>query len=229
MSRHDESGNRNEDSNNRKHDKENLEETVPFYIEKLTEVFYEKKYNIDTFPTPNIKNERVVNFSYEPTPYSFLEYLFLKYPFSSDDHFVDFGCGKGRTLIMASEYSCAYVTGYEINNDIFIILNNNIMNYKKTSQASSKIILVNQDVSTISIDDTMNKFYFANPFHLKIYIKVIHSILESLKRKPREIYLFLYMPNKSTLEYLKRIPLFMIKDSESIYGSLPLYIVLTNQ
>ena len=42
MSRHDESGNRNEDSNNRKHDKENLEETVPFYIEKLKEVFYGK-------------------------------------------------------------------------------------------------------------------------------------------------------------------------------------------
>lgn len=229
MSRHDESGNRYEGSDSRKYDGESLEKTIPFYIEKLKEVFYEKKYNIDTLPSSGIKNDRIINFSYEPTPYSFLEYLFLKYPFSSNDHFVDFGCGKGRTLIMASEYSCAYVTGYEINNDIFTILNHNIMNYKKTSLASSEIVLIHQDVSAVSIDDTMNKFYFANPFHLKIYIKVIASILESLKRRPREVYLFLYMPTKSTLEYLKRVPLFVVKDLEIAYGSLPLYIVLSNK
>ncbi len=230
MSGHYNFGNRYDELSDNQYDKESLESSIPFYIEKLKEIFYEGKYKIDTLPSENVKNERAINFSYQPTPYSFLEYLFSKYPFISCDHFVDFGCGKGRTLLMASEYSCPLITGYEINDDIFYTLSRNIDSYKKISNTSSKFTLINDDAAKVILEDTTNKFNFFNPFHLKIYIKVINSITESLKRNPRKVYLFLYMPHRSTLEYIERITAFHILESEStkVHYNLLLYAVLTN-
>ena len=112
--------NRYDELNDNQYDKEYLESSISFYTEKLKENFYEEKYKIDTLTAESVRNERVINFTYQPTSYSFLEYLFSKYPFTSCDHFVDFGCGKGRTLLMAAEYFCPLITGYEINNDIFV-------------------------------------------------------------------------------------------------------------
>lgn len=222
--------NRYDELSDNQYDKESLESSIPFYIEKLKEKFYEEKYKIDTLPTEKVRNERAINFSYQPTPYSFLEYLFSKYPFISGDHFVDFGCGKGRTLLMASEYSCPLITGYEINDDIFYILSRNIDEYKKISNTSSKFTLINDDAAKIILEDNTNKFNFFNPFHFKIYIKVINSIVESLKRNPRKVYLFLYMPHRSTLEYIERTTAFYILESEStkVHYNLLLYAVLTN-
>ena len=210
--------------------KVSIKSNILFNIEELKEVFYEERYKIDTLPSENVKNERSINFSYEPTPYSFLEYLFSKYPFISGDHFVDFGCGKGRTLIMASEYSCPLITGYEINSDIFCTLARNIDSYKKISKTSSKFTIFNDDAAKIILEDTTNKFNFYNPFHLKVYIKVVNSIAESVKRNPRKVYLFLYMPHRSTLQYIEQITDFHILESESTkeHYNLLLYAVLTN-
>ena len=213
-----------------KYDRELLKIHIPFHVERLKEAFYEEKYKIDTRPSENIKNERTINFPYEPTPYTFLEYLFSKYPFVSGDHFVDFGCGKGRALLMASEYFCPLITGYEINNDTFCILEKNIDSYKKTSKTSSEFILINEDASKVDIEDTMNKFNFYNPFHLKVYIKVINSIIESLKRKQRKVYIFLFMPHRTTLQYIEQATKFHLLESAPTKEdyNLLLYAVLTN-
>lgn len=220
---------RNDELDNGTYEKESLELKKHFFIEVLKESFYENKYSIDTVASSIIKNERILNFSYEPTPYSFLEFLFMKYSFNDYDHFVDFGCGKGRTLIMASEYSCPFITGYEINDDIFNVLSENIKSHKNISNTISKFFIHNQDVAKASIDNTANKFYFSNPFHLKIYIHVINSILASIKSVQRKIFLFLYMPHKTTIEYLKRINTFHIVESVDIQNNLPLYVVLANE
>jgi len=75
--------------------------------------------------------DRKIFYRYEPTNYLSLENLFMKYPFDVNDHLVDFGCGKGRVLIMAAYYSCKYLTGYELALDRYEILIKNIKNFKK--------------------------------------------------------------------------------------------------
>lgn len=219
-----------EESSDNQYDKEILKSNIPLYIEKLKETFYEEKYKIDTLPSENVKNERAINFPYEPTPYSFLEFLFSKYPFVSCDHFVDFGCGKGRTLLMASEYSCPLITGCEINSDIFCTLEKNIDSYKKISKTSSEFTLINDDAAKVVLEDTMNKFNFFNPFHFKVYIKVVDLIIESVKRNPRKIYIFLFMPHRSILQYIERTTNFYILESASTkeHYNLLVYAVLTN-
>ncbi len=218
---------RNTDLNNDAYEKASLDMKISLLIEQLKDSFYENMFQIDTSPC-SIRNKRVINFSYEPTPYSFLEFLFTKYPFENQDHFVDFGCGKGRALVMASKYLCPFITGYEINPDIFTILNKNIEVHKSLYPTTSKFLIYNQDVTKVNLEDTTNKFYFANPFYLKVFIHVINSILNSIKRSSRKIFLFLYMPHRTTLEYLRRINVFQVIESVDICETIPLYAILSN-
>jgi tRNA1(Val) A37 N6-methylase TrmN6 len=47
-------------------------------------------------------------------------------PLSSKDVFADMGCGKGRCLIMATQYEFRKVIGVEYNETLFQILMHNI-------------------------------------------------------------------------------------------------------
>lgn len=60
---------------------------------------------------------RDIFFNYQPSPYAELETLFSMYPFAESDRLIEFGCGKGRVLVMAMEYGCQKLTGYEIDDD----------------------------------------------------------------------------------------------------------------
>lgn len=154
------------------------------------------------------KVDRMINHYYSPTKYSVIEDLFIKYPFNNDDHLIDFGCGKGRVLIMAAYHGCKYLTGYEIDTDRYNLLLNNIECFQNTYNNHSEILVFNISADKINIDDSANKFFFFNPFHLKIYMKVINEIGTSLKRKTRKVYLFLYKPQVDTIKYIDSLDYF---------------------
>ena len=142
---------------------------------------------------------------YEVTSYFFLERLFQTLPFSKEDHLVDFGCGKGRVLFMAAHYSCPHVTGYENNKARFEILTNNIRQYQGKHGEGTIFDVHNVDAQGAVIDDRANRFFFFEPFHLDIFDQVVKNIQDSLKRRQREVMLFLYLPHNSTLEYFDHI------------------------
>ena len=150
-------------------------------------------------------NGREIFFGYEPTSYQFLESLFNQFPFKESDGLVDFGCGNGRVLFMAAMYSCKNITGYEFSGERFAALADNLERFNKKHGGPSSIRIVHGDAQDAVIEDTANKFFFFNPFHLKVYMKVIRNIEKSLKNRPRDITIFLYEPHESTLRYLDMI------------------------
>lgn len=210
------------------YDKALLEKIIPCRIEGLKAKYYDSKFRIQTQAEVELLNERKINFSYEPTPYSFLEYFFTMNPFCSSDHIVDFGCGKGRVIVMASYFSCKSITGIEINDSLYADLSANIKAYQESSRCRTKFCLINDDAANVEIDNSANIFFFSNPFHLKIYIKVVSQIKKSLLRTNRPISIVLYMPHRSTLDYLNRLDWLKIADTELAYGNLSLYVVYKN-
>ncbi len=64
-----------------------------------------------------------------------------------------------------------------------------------------------------------NKFFFFEPFHLKVYIKAIERIQVSLQRENRKINIFLYRPLDSTVKYIDSLNYF--KKIDSSYCFLP--------
>jgi len=143
--------------------------------------------------------------AYEATSYFFLERLFKAFPFAHDDHMVDFGCGKGRVLFMASQHSCKYATGYENNKNRFKILQKNVEQYRQKHGSRTRFDIYDENAQSAVVDDSANKFFFFEPFHLDIYARVMQNILKSIDRKQRDVTIFLYLPQESTLKYLDAI------------------------
>lgn len=164
---------------------------------------YDNYLNIHTLIDENEDlPEREIFANYVPTSYYFLEKVFSYFPFHSQDHIVDFGCGKGRVLFMAAHNLCKYVTGYEINDVRRKVLFNNIQSYQ--SKFGEKTVFnIYSDVQDMRLDDLRdaNKFFFFSPFHLKIYMKVLNNLLNSMNRSSN-ISLYLYKPYKNVIEYL---------------------------
>lgn len=190
-----------------------------YNIEKLKVNFYDEKFNIDTIIRDNEH--------YEPTLYSFLEYIFLRHPFSDKDHFIDIGCGKGRTLIMAAEFGCKNITGCELDFDRYQVLLRNIEQYKKKTCSNTKFNLFNEDAITLELDMSLNRFYFYDPFDLKTFIIVTRRILKSLIENPREIMIFLCSPKPSVITYLDRQREFKRIEMVEL-PRYPLFAVYTN-
>lgn len=196
-------------------------------IEEYKTRYYEKKFNINTsaLETDN-KTNREIHFDYAPTLYSVLELLFDKYPFENNDHLVDFGSGKGRVLIFAAENSCPKITGYEIDKIRYLQSIENLENYKKSNKCNSIINIYNEDVTKIALSESTNKFYFFNPFHLKVFIRVFDLILKSYNMKKREILIMLYRPAYSTINYLSEINCIkLIETFDKIDAERPLYAI----
>lgn len=175
-------------------------------MNKIITDLFDEYLNIRTeVEQKDSRHDRNIYFNYGATEYSFLEELFKKYPFSSNDHLIDFGCGKGRVLIMAAYYSCRFVTGYELDVDRYKILSTNIVKFQNKFQNKSVFTIFNQNVENAYIDDTVTKFFFFEPFHLKIYIKILNAIKKSILRKNRNILIFLYNPFESTVKYINTL------------------------
>lgn len=162
---------------------------------------------IEDGDTPQLRR---IYLYYSPTIYAALENLFLKYPFVYNDHIVDFGCGKGRVLIMAALYSCTQITGYELDEKRYEIAIANVKSFKEKFYCDSVFNIFNENIENITIDDTMNKFFFFNPFHLKVYIKLFKKINLSLKRKKRDVYIFLYRSHESTVKYINSLGIYKV-------------------
>ncbi|MCL2058315.1 MAG: methyltransferase [Oscillospiraceae bacterium] len=178
-------------------------------MDTLIETFYDAYLNISTYrePSDDIKENEHDNI-YEATSYFFLERLFQIFPFAEDDHLVDFGCGKGRVLFMAAKHSCPRVTGYENNQQRYQVLQKNVAQYQQEHGSDTVFNVRRIDAQSADIDDSANKFFFFEPFHLSIYKKVTQNIIKSLEHKPREATIMLYLPHESTIEYYDTLKAF---------------------
>ena len=100
--------------------------------------------------------------------------------------FIDFGCGRGKVLLMAFDYSFKKLYGVELSEKLAKQTEQNLENYgaKKKKKASANICL--GDARFFLIPPTASVFFFYNPFTWSIFEQVVENILESLRRHPRE-------------------------------------------
>lgn len=169
---------------------------------------------VKTCKAERLLENRSIHYAYEPTHYWHLKEMFTKYPFNEDDHFVDFGCGKGRVILVSAYLGCPQVTGVDINPRMIDIASKNMNTLKTKNLGTTNYKLICCDARNFSIDDNYNKFFFFNPFHLKVFIHVINKIVNSLHNNNRKIVLFLYYPTTAVLQYLSNIKEFDTKQMD---------------
>jgi SAM-dependent methyltransferase len=170
----------------------------------VTEQDYDDRLNIHTTQPQQGFHRSFHYHRYEPTPYSALEQLFLEYRFHSDDHVIDFGCGKGRLNFFIHHHFKASVVGIEMNEEFYLQAVDNRRSYlTRMQQIDGKISFNCCLAEEYEINPLDNRFYFFNPFSVQIFMSVLNNILKSVERYKREIDVILYYPSEDYIYYLE--------------------------
>jgi hypothetical protein len=110
----------------------------------------------------------------------------------SDFYFIDFGSGKGRVLLIASEYNFKKVIGLEFAKELHEIARKNIKKYKSVNQKCFDVESVCADACDYDIPDEKCVFYFFNPFKSNVLLRVLGNIRRSYMNHPRKMYFIYY-------------------------------------
>ncbi len=114
-----------------------------------------------------------------------LSCLKIKY---EDFTFIDFGSGKGRAILMASELPFKRIIGIEFSAKLNEVARNNISYYKSRTQKCRDLELIESDAAAYQIPKEREVLYFNNPFNEPIMAKILANIQRSLKEHSREIF-----------------------------------------
>lgn len=136
---------------------------------------------------------------YEGTDYQLLHRAFSLLESNSDDVvFLDYGCGKGRTVSVAATRPFKRVIGIDLHEGMLVIARNNLKRMEKRVKCPA-IELLKIDATQFEVPDDVNAVFMFNPFGGDILQAVIAQISASLHRRPRTITIFfLYPPDTAT-------------------------------
>jgi hypothetical protein len=101
--------------------------------------------------------------------------------------FIDFGAGKGRVLLVSSEFSFARVIGIEFSPELVRTARKNIDNYAGTRRMAP-IETVCADVSTYELPPIPLVCYLYNPFQRPMMDRLAGRLCASSKAFPRDIF-----------------------------------------
>ena len=108
--------------------------------------------------------------------------------------FFDLGSGKGRVLLMASDYPFHKIVGVELLPSLHEIALENIAGYHNEAQKCFVIESVCADATEFELPDVPLVLYLFNPFPESGLRRAIESLERSLVARPREVYVLYHNP-----------------------------------
>ncbi len=131
---------------------------------------------------------------YQGANYFLLEKAFrFLHENEANNSITDFGCGKGRVLVVAAYFGFNMIRGVDFVEDLCLIAKANVANAAKKFPGVKFEIEWN-DVAEYEIADDTNVFFFFNPFDEVIILEVVKKIMRSLKASPRQAYVVYLNP-----------------------------------
>jgi SAM-dependent methyltransferase len=171
-----------------------LFEYVRSYIEERLEAF-DARFGTDTSaPTFERNQKKSVHF-YVATTASIIYQILSALPLEPDRFtFVDMGSGKGRALLVASEFPFKKIVGIELSEQLHRIAEENVQRYKPSSQQCATFDLRCMDALDYEHRDEPFVLFLFDPFGREILGKVVANLEASLKAEPREGYVVYVYP-----------------------------------
>jgi hypothetical protein len=123
--------------------------------------------------------------------------------------FIDLGSGKGRTLLMASDYPFRRITGVELLPALHQLAQQNLAQYKSDSQKCFVLESMCADAGEFNFPAGPLLIYLFNPFPESVLRLVMANLRRALHDSPRAAYLIYYNPQLadvvSEAGYLEKI------------------------
>jgi SAM-dependent methyltransferase len=108
--------------------------------------------------------------------------------------FIDLGSGKGRTLLMASDYPFRRIVGVELLPTLNQAAQENLNKYHSESQKCFAIESICADATEFPFPAEPTLLFLFNPFPESGLRRVIANLEQSLRERPRKIYLLYHNP-----------------------------------
>jgi len=108
--------------------------------------------------------------------------------------FIDLGSGKGRTLLMASDYPFRRIVGVELLPALHRAAQENIGKYRSESQKCFAIEAICQDATEFMFPPEPMVVFLFNPFPEAGLRRVIETLEKSLRERPRRVYVLYHNP-----------------------------------
>jgi hypothetical protein len=113
-----------------------------------------------------------------------------------DYTFVDFGSGKGRALLLASEYPLKRIRGLEFSPELHRTAEENIRRYTSATQKCRDIKSLNGDFADYALPPEASVLFFFHPCRIRVLSAVVAGIGQSLLSHPRPLYVAYVAPTK---------------------------------
>ncbi len=140
-------------------------------------------------------NNREHGHDYRPTPCSLFEWTVAAIDYDlSRLTFVDYGAGKGRVLLLASQHPFAAIGGIEFAEELHDDAIMNIAQFPRSRMKCRNVECVLDDASQVGPPDGEAVHYFFNPFSREVFAEVLNNLVVSYRKRPRRLYLILIEP-----------------------------------
>lgn len=146
---------------------------------------------------------------YEPTPRRTFHRIMRHLPRALEAYaFVDYGCGKGRVLLLAAPYRFRRVVGVEFSQELCAVARRNVEAYARATGRTWPIEVVCGDAAEFAIPDGPCVLYFYNPFDRVLMKRIAERVRDSWERDRRKMYVAYY--NAQSAEAFEALGIFRV-------------------
>ncbi len=160
---------------------------------------YDWEHRVDTTSGTTGWRERLFGLfhsPYQPTDAVLFREMMARLPIRFEDFvFIDIGSGKGRALLLASEYPFQKIVGVELIEELHRVAERNIRAYQNANEPSSRRIeSIHADALDYDFPETAMVLYFFNPLPEPALVRVLERLEKSIEQHPRAVWLLYHNP-----------------------------------
>lgn len=117
--------------------------------------------------------------------------------------FIDFGSGKGRVLLLSSEYGFKKIIGVEFSQELHHIATQNIAIYNRRTQKASNVESICTDAVKFSFPDSPMVIFLFSPFEGKVMEQFLNNLSTSISTNPRDFVIIFSGSSPETIKILE--------------------------
>lgn len=131
---------------------------------------------------------------YQPTRAAGFSRLLTQLQLPPNLGFVDLGCGKGRVLMMAAEFSFNPIRGIDMSGALCATARSNLKKFARYYPSAAHVEVHEINASDYPIQGDENLFFMFNPFDEAIIEVILNKLRKSLVEHPRVLYVIYNNP-----------------------------------
>jgi SAM-dependent methyltransferase len=108
--------------------------------------------------------------------------------------FVDLGCGKGKVLLLASNYPFRKIIGVEFSVELASVASRNCRAYRSIKQKCRDLSALCQDAAAYQLPPGPVVVYMFNPFKEPVMKSVLAEMRNCLERGRQDLYVIYFAP-----------------------------------